>query len=314
MKRSFCFSGFLPALLLLGGLSATPGQAQQTRFSHVYAFGDSYLDNGALRAVSEEAVRAKVPGAMILPRESPAGVYWQGRWSNGPTSVEVLAKRLNVGLSDYAVGGARCGSGNYDTWLDGWRDTGLRGQILAFLSGGQALDRDALYVMGASANDFFQKIDFSKPISLPEMAWQCATEMQDAVNLLARHGARHFLVLSAYGLDRVPAVASNVKTVALAQEFQVLFDRDVHEALDAPHSSYGITLRWFSVAMATENLIRDREKYHITDTVNPCQVTFPQPQKACADPDQHLWWDEYHPTRRAHAIVADKILEGLEER
>ena len=38
---------------------------------------------------------------------------WEGRWSNGPVAVDVLADRLKVGLTDYAVVGAMSGYGDY---------------------------------------------------------------------------------------------------------------------------------------------------------------------------------------------------------
>lgn len=41
----------------------------------------------------------------------PQAPYYNGRWSNGPTWIEVAAMELGVNLNDYAVGGATSGSG-----------------------------------------------------------------------------------------------------------------------------------------------------------------------------------------------------------
>lgn len=62
-----------------------------TPISHVYAFGDSYSDNGNMKK--------------LLPSGPPWNLMWEGRVSNGPVAVEVLATRLNVPLTDclYAV-------------------------------------------------------------------------------------------------------------------------------------------------------------------------------------------------------------------
>lgn len=36
------------------------------------------------------------------------------------------------------------------------------------------------------------------------------------------------------------------------------------------------------------------------------------PQRTlCDDPDRHVWWDEYHPTRHAHQIIAQAAMKAL---
>ncbi|BCI67303.1 SGNH/GDSL hydrolase family protein [Acetobacter aceti] len=290
----------------------TEVRAKPPSFSHVYVFGDSYSDNGAALMVSEEAVKVKIPDAIVLPAAPESGLYWQGRWSNGPTAVELLAKKIGGGLSDYAVGGARCGSGNYYSWLDSWRDTGLRGQVLSFLSQLQTLDPKALYVVGASANDLFQKIDFAKPVSIPDAASQCATDVRDVIALLQSSGARHFLVFGVYALDRVPAVANMPAAVSQAREFEDAFDSKMQVMLSGMNKMPDTTLNWFSWRKATEGLVRSSKDSGLANVETPCQITLPKPQKACAKPDAYLWWDEYHPTRHAHALIATRMVEALQ--
>lgn len=290
----------------------TEVRAKPLSFSHVYVFGDSYSDNGAALAFSEEAVKAKIPDAMVLPAAPETGLYWRGRWSNGPTAVELLAKKTGAKLSDYAVGGARCGSGNYYSWLDSWRDTGLRGQVLSFLSQRQILDPKALYVVGASANDLFQKIDFAKPASIPDAASQCATDVRDVIALLQSRGARHFLVFGVYALDRVPAVTSTPAAVSQAREFEDAFDSKMQGMLSGLNRMQDTTLKWFSWRKATEELVRSSKDSGLVNVESPCQITLPKPRKACAKPDAYLWWDEYHPTRHAHALIATRMVEALQ--
>lgn len=308
IRRLVC----LAVAAMCSGCGTSSLRAASPSFSHVYVFGDSYSDNGAALTISEEAVKAKIPDAAVLPAPTESGLYWQGRWSNGPTAVELLARKIGAGLSDYAVGGARCGSGNYYSWLDGWRDTGLRGQVLGFLSGRPSVDPRALYIVGASANDFFQKVDFAKPVSIPDAASQCATDVMDAITLLKERGARHFLVFGAYALDRVPAVTANHETVMQAREFEDVFDRTMQAELTGTFKETGVTTAWFSWRQVTEELVHSGPSLKLVDVETPCQSTVPKPRKACADPDAHLWWDEYHPTRHAHALIATRMVEALE--
>ncbi|MCH4090496.1 SGNH/GDSL hydrolase family protein [Acetobacter sp.] len=304
-------AGCVPVLISLV-CGTTDLRAKPASFSHVYVFGDSYSDNGSALTVSEEAVKAKIPDAIMLPSAPESGLYWQGRWSNGPTAVELLARKIGAGLSDYAVGGARCGSGNYYSWLDGWRDTGLRGQVLGFLSRHEVLDPKALYVVGASANDLFQKIDFAKPVSIPDAASQCAADVRDTIALLQTSGARHFLVFGVYALDLVPAVAGTPAAVSQAREFEDSFDSKIQEMLSTMTKTSETTLAWFSWRRTTEELIQSGKASGLTNVEAPCQVTQPKPRKACNDPDAHLWWDEYHPTRHAHALIAARMADVLQ--
>lgn len=52
------------------------GAAHAANYDHVYAFGDSYADNGAALKVSREAVAAGVAGAAVLPAAPESGIYW----------------------------------------------------------------------------------------------------------------------------------------------------------------------------------------------------------------------------------------------
>ena len=40
----------------------------------------------------------------------PESPYYEGRWSNGPTWIEVVASSLGISLTDYGAGGATTGS------------------------------------------------------------------------------------------------------------------------------------------------------------------------------------------------------------
>ncbi|MBF2971828.1 GDSL family lipase, partial [Pseudomonas aeruginosa] len=79
----------LPALLLgvlLAGQACGHTSPLLAPVRQIHAFGDSYSDNGESQRLTREMLAKGIAGAQALPGE----VYWQGRWSNGPTAVEVL--------------------------------------------------------------------------------------------------------------------------------------------------------------------------------------------------------------------------------
>ncbi|MGB3654211.1 MAG: hypothetical protein WBA41_23795, partial [Rivularia sp. (in: cyanobacteria)] len=122
-------TGTLATIVLsISGIAIQSNQAHAASFgsiSQIYAYGDSYSDNGASFEISTQAVNAGVPDSFILPAEPALELYdSEGRWTNGSTAVEVLSDQLGVGLTDYAVGGAKSGDGNYYSWLDSFQNTG----------------------------------------------------------------------------------------------------------------------------------------------------------------------------------------------
>ena len=37
------------------------------------------------------------------------------------------------------------------------------------------------------------------------------------------------------------------------------------------------------------------------------------PESLCSNPEQHVFWDEYHPTAKAHGVIAKSVLKALDE-
>lgn len=111
------------ALLLTAVL--TTGQAEAANFSSVYAFGDSLSDSGK----SSSSVWSiynflnGYPGPInpngVCDSSHPCPPYFEGRYSNGPTTVERLANSVLPNGSNannffnYAVSGSTTGLGNY---------------------------------------------------------------------------------------------------------------------------------------------------------------------------------------------------------
>ncbi|WP_445245572.1 SGNH/GDSL hydrolase family protein, partial [Microcoleus sp. OTE_8_concoct_300] len=75
--------------------------------------------------------------------------YFQGRFSNGPVAVEVLATGLGATLHDLAVAGAQTST------LGQLANTGMTSQLASFTAslGGGSADPNALYFVWGGAND-----------------------------------------------------------------------------------------------------------------------------------------------------------------
>ncbi|AZE47214.1 Phospholipase/lecithinase/hemolysin [Pseudomonas chlororaphis] len=299
--RQILLAPLLALSLVAGSCLAGPS------FDHLYAFGDSYSDNGASDRLTRDMLAQQFKDAQQLPGE----LYWQGRWSNGPTAVEVLAKSLRLPLTDHAVGGAKSGQNNYYAWMTAYRDTGVSGQIDDYLANakGQA-DPRALYFIFISANDFFEHADFGHQEPVDELAASSIGHIQNAVSRLAKTGARHFLVVGSTDLRHAPAVvASGQREQAL--RYQRILERQLPSLLVAESKKLNVKITYFDHIAFSDQLRRQPAEHGLTQLDRPCQPTYPEVKPACAHPDEYFYWDEWHPTRKVHALVGEAMAKTL---
>jgi phospholipase/lecithinase/hemolysin len=296
---SIVFSGVLISC------NGSGSAVQQKPISQIFAFGDSLSDNGAIWQLTQKMVAEKVKDAVVLPDTQ---LYWQGHWTNGLTAVEVLANRLQVSLTDYAVGGAKSGSGNTIQWLNSYEDTGVWGQIDKFkatLKDGRA-DPDALYFIFASANDFGEHEDYSLPGTLPDLADQAITNIETAISRLAGMGAKRFLIGNSAHLSVMPYNITQ-KLTDHALIFQTRFNSELPTRLDKLKSKLGVEITLFDYTATIDMIRANPAQYGLKNLTRACQPIFFGVGAVCSAPDEYFFWDESHPTRRVHQIVGEAM-------
>lgn len=277
-------------------------------YDHLYAFGDSYSDNGAGEELTKTLVMQKIKDA----QELPGPLYWKGRWSNGPTAVENLAQALQIPLTDYGVGGAKSGSGNYYAWMAQSRDTGVFGQIADHLKSTEMhkADPNALYFIFISANDFFEWADFSHPETVNVLSQNSVANIQKAVDLLIAAGAKHIMVVGSTDLSHVPAVVQG-NQVENATNYQQALEQKLPTVLTALANVHDVNISYFDHLAFSNKLRAAPSAAGLTDLDTPCQATYPEVKPVCENPDAHYYWDEWHPTRKIHTLAAEAMLEML---
>ncbi len=278
------------------------------------AFGDSYLDSGMGLTVSEVAVANGVPNARILPAPVSDPIYAAGRWSNGPSMIEVMAKEIKVDYSNFAVGGAKATSGNYHAWLDYCANTGLSGQLDSFetLLGGRAAPADAIYVVSAGANDYFQFHDFSQPgllsptphprLSYAAIGVRTANAVIKTIHRLRDLGARRVIFLSSYALELMPWVSRVSPQVEQATSFMNGFNETLRGTLARETASGGEIVE-FDVGTAMRTLATSGVDHGILNVGDACQPLIPTRGLLQGDAANYYWWDECHPTARVHQLL-----------
>ena len=286
---------------------------KKTQISRIYAFGDSYSDNGESMKISKEIMKLPKPiiGVSILPSDSKS-LYWNGRWSNGPTAVEVLATDQNVKLTDYAVGGATSGKNNYYEWINKYKDTGVLAQVDKFKKSlaGQKADPKALYFIFISANDYFQHMDFTLPGTIKALSKQTVQNIDTTTKELSGMGAKNFMVVNSTDLSVVPWEVIN-STTSAAKEYTADVNTELPGNLKNLSTSLNVKITLFDYTAVSKMIRSNPSKYGIKENNKPFERTYPNIVVSKDNPNEHYFWDEWHPTKVVHKIVGDEMAKKI---
>jgi len=242
--------------------------ARAETFSSVVVYGDSLSDNGNLY------------GASGSPTSPP---YFNGRFSNGPVAVEQLAAQLGVPLHDFAWGGATSGMGNYG---DGGTQTSLGtyslpGMLaeLAHYNLSSVNMSTSLFVVWGGANDYL----------IGGSTTAAVADIDTIVSTLQAEGATHILVPNLPDLGLTPDFYGNAAATAYSMQFNALLE-----------SSLPAGAIYFDTFDLMHQIESNPAAYGITDVTDPCF----NGTSVCSNPSQYLFWDGFHPTTTADAILA----------
>lgn len=291
-------------------------------FSDVFVFGDSLSDTGNLASVIGDF---------------PDPPYYMGsRVSNGPVAVEVLAERLGLDAAaslhllgpgtgtNYAVAGARA---------IGIEPIDLDTQLTLFLANqGFVAPADALYVVFLGGNDIRDARDSADFRVARDIVKAAAGRIGETIESLAAAGARNFLLVNAPNIGTIPEtrliadLSGNTYLVEQAERLSKLYRRQLHriaERLEDNDNDYGnsIEIVEFDLYKFFQKLLRKGDKLGFTNTTDPCfsptlfpaYLGFNPDCNFGANFDQFVFFDEIHPTARAHALAGEAMFEALQD-
>ncbi|SFW16285.1 PEP-CTERM protein-sorting domain-containing protein [Nitrosovibrio sp. Nv17] len=311
------------SIWILGIMLLAAGSAGATPFSHLYVFGDSLSDAGEHPSAVMSLYKILANNCDPAHR-CGAGLYYDGRISNGPVAAEYLADSLFPGNAappaylSYAVAGATSGIGNYG---DGGSATergdklpipvpgifplpGMRGEVDKYKddigsTGGQA-DPEALFFLWGGSNDY---LTGSSPVEAARNIAGYASELADA-------GARRFFIPNLVDLSKTPYVSVLTDEQRMqAQAFSLAFNNELDIQLNGLETQFpDASIIQFDTYALLNSVIADPAQFGFADVSNPCLTSGP-----CADPDSFLFWDGFHPTTRGHAILAAAFASAVPE-
>jgi len=171
------------------------------QYDEIVVFGDSLSDNGNLAAIN--------PGVGAIINAPP---YDQGRVTNGPVAVEVLAELLRLPLSasladggdNYAVAGARAAR------LGGSLDfVSLSSQVTSYL-GRSRPARGTLIVIFIGGNDVRESLSLAREPAR-RLLIRSADSIAAQVLRLINVGAENIMVAGSPDVSKTPEVLANAR-------------------------------------------------------------------------------------------------------
>ncbi|MEL6351457.1 MAG: SGNH/GDSL hydrolase family protein [Cyanobacteria bacterium J06627_28] len=270
----------------------SPSPAKAADYSQIYSFGDSLVDTGNTFSLSKS----------FVGEGFPPPPYFEGRFANGPLWNEYLAEDLGVPLTNFGFAGARSSRDVNDPsegTIPGFTLPGLLTQVDQFTANQALLDPNALYLVSSGANDYLSggEQNPQKPV----------LDITAALLALSEAGAQHIVVGNQPPLGSLPAA----KQLGISDPLNQLSEAH-NQGLALAIS--GLTANGLKIDLLDINgLIRDAQagKFGFENTTDPCIsdlacLMSPEVQATT------LFWDDEHPTTRAHFLVAEAALEQLE--
>lgn len=284
-------------------------------------FGDSLTDNGNLYRHTMK----------VIPKSPP---YFEGRFTNGLTWAEEFALNYATKYQIYAVGGATAVFHRPTTKFVA--PTTLTLEIYKYLFDSLMQNRgDNLYVIWIGDNDYMYYQDMD-----PELGTNDVIEgIVSAIKTLTNYGARHFLVLNLMDSTKTPYIQKNGDAATLKKLIMIHNKKLNHAMANLQNAMPQIQINLLDTFDYYNDILIDPQKYneqyhlYIADTSTACWqggFTFSSSQvpeeinsfspeinytyqlgesyKAgnvpCENPNQHIFWDEIHPTAVVHYLIS----------
>lgn len=274
-----------PLLLLATACHAGP-------FSDLFVFGDSLSDVG------------NVLGNRLIA--AIAGIDdFDNRFSNGPVYSERLSIGLGLGtLVHSEAGGDNFANGGAETngpngFFDGPLIDSLVEQVDTYLGrlGSGSADPLALHVVFIGANDFLGGGQTN--VTIP------ANVVRTQFDRLVSAGARQFLGVNLPDLGLTPADLGNTALTARSESYNSALE-GVYAAVELVTPD--VTIHRLDTASLFDNLVENAASFGFTNVTQPGQEL---PGDSFDRAPGYLFWDDVHPTRETHALLAEAAIRAV---
>lgn len=291
--------------------------ATRISFTKLVVFGDGLSDQGRF-------------GELTGNRYPPSPPFYEGRWTNGLTWVEVMAQQTGIPLhaaDNYAQGGATTGFYNINEptrqALGLPAEAPIRGvlaQVDDFLKDTSTLDTQALYIVWAGGHDFGSYLDFGQP---DLQAHPPADNIRQAVASLAAAGAKHFFIGNMPDISNTPQYFGTEKGKEAAELVRAYNEglqtvsaalretMDIHvELFDAAtiFTEIAMNARAFGIKIIDEAFL-PLDYIDFTDPLAPAKPLPANREGQSADDYMSFW--AVAAGRKVHAVLGERAAQQI---
>lgn len=233
--------------------------------------------------------------------------YWKGRFSNGPTWAEYVAKSISIPFSNNGYGGATTNNEDVYSQFNGWTVPGLKQQVSTIQTHGTSR---SLYIIEIGYNDLNaiinpdQYVVVNKNLSKEIIA---KNVVDGVLAIIKKYKAKKFLFMSVAPFNYWPVIqnADKPKADRLIKDYNALVESELKKNV------LGVDLKFIdSHAWFVEQLSHP-EELGLSIKNGPCAWGIGN-TTVCDDPEKHFFWDSYHPEAKVHKAWGDVAIRQLE--
>jgi len=273
-------------------------------------FGDSLSDNGE-------------GDGELFDHEYPLPPYYKFRFSNGPVWIELFPA---ADLLDFAYGGSLVNQTAPSFGGPGSLMAQINDYLIANHFDISSVAEETLYVFWGGANDIFYTLSNQTVTpqgvndGLAELATGLPLLTTEQVEKLIEAGATNILVMSIVNWSYEPYGIESFSDAQLQVVTQ--FTHTVNQAIISNISAIvpeGVTVGFFDIVGLVSKIRANPDEFGFVDVTNPCLQNYDIFESGvggaapilCSNPDQHFFWDAYHPTARGHAVIAGEVMRFI---
>ncbi len=275
-------------------------------FSTTYVFGASLDDTGN--------------SCNLSPTSCPPAPYFNGRASNGPLYIELIAAKYGATVTPSRTGGT-----NYS--YQGARTGPIAGatqgvpsmvqQVETYLAAPRPASRGtALHVLNLATvgNDINVALTqaATNPSAPATIIGGAVLNTINMINRLYAEGANHIMILNSTDIGKTPLVrAQGAAAAAGATQLSTQFNTAIAGQLAAIRAaSPNLKLYVVDLGALTTQVLATPGTFGFTNVTQACVST--SPPAVCAAPDTYFYWDGFHPTAATGRLVSQRAIAVLD--
>ncbi|MBB1581855.1 SGNH/GDSL hydrolase family protein [Serratia sp. OS31] len=274
----------------------SPGQGEG--INKIIAFGDSLSDTN------------NVFNASLWRFPNPKS-WFLGRFSNGPTWIEYLAKQNHLPVYNWAVGGAA--SNQQKLVIPGLLDQ-VDSWLIYMKQARNYRPENSLFTVWIGANDL---VTYNQGVD------GLIANQTKALNRLVSAGAKKVLVLNLPDITRAPEFAYRKDGEKIKRQIDDYNTRikQVVEGINRNYSEPPVII--FDLAELFTDMLDNPARYQVSETKMAClDIQAPSSlnyinaipvRAACSNADTYVFWDLLHPTTHTHRLLAEHIAHYLKQ-